>query len=99
LALAGVLLGYLLIIADVRLLLAAPIATGVFALYLLLVQFGPDRAEWVRHLPPLAAASLAVVALGLASRADWFGRWRAPRLASVASLVPLGAYFSQTVIA
>ena len=99
LALAGVLLGYLLIIADVRTLLLVPFAAGIFGLYLLLVRFGPERAEWVRHLAPLAAASLAVVALTLASRADWFGRWRAPRIATVASLVPLGAYLSQTVIA
>ena len=99
LALAGVLLGYLLLILGVSRLTPILASAGIFALYLLLVRFGPDRAEWVRHLPILAAASLALVAIVLALRSEWFLRWRAPRMAGLASLVPLGAYFSQTAIA
>ena len=99
LSLAGVLLGYLLVIARAGAPIALMVGAGVFALFLLLVRFGPSRAEWVAHLPLLAAVSLALVAAVVAVKADWFGRWRAPRLAALASLLPLGAYFSQTVIA
>ena len=99
LALSGVLLGYLLIAARVGAVPSVLAGAGVFGLYLLLVRFGPERAEWVDHLPALAAASLLLVALAPIVRADWFGRWRAPRMAALASLVPLGAYLSQTVIA
>ena len=98
LALAGVLLAYVLLILRVGPVLAALASAVVFGLYLLLVRFGPDYAEWVRHLPALAAGSLALVALVLAARSGWFARWRAPRIAALASIVPLSGYFAQTVI-
>lgn len=98
LALAGILLGYILLILRVGPVLAVPAGAAVFGLYLLLVRLGPDYAQWVRHLPGLAAGSLALVALVLAARQGWFARWRAPRIAALASIVPLTGYFAQTVI-
>ena len=97
LALAGVLLGYLLIVT--RAWAAVPIAVGVFGLFLVLAHYGPERAQWVRELPLLTAASLLFVAGGVLLRPRAFARWRGPRLAALASIVPLGAYLSQTVIA
>ena len=42
---------------------------------------------------------ISIVLLAFAFRPDAFDRWRAPRLAAVASLLPIGAYVAQTMIA
>ncbi len=98
LTLAGMLLGYAMIAlrCDWR---WGPLALAlVMGLYLVLVEFSPDAARWIASLLWIAIASLALVMLALLARLGWLDRWRAPRLAGIASLVPMTAYLSQTVI-
>jgi len=98
LSLAGMVLGYAIIIAGWRRWIA-PIALAiVFALYQVLVALGPAYGRWLDGLAWLAIASLALVALVLLARARWFERWRAPRLAAIASLVPMTGYLTHMVM-
>lgn len=97
LALAGVLLGYATIafLRDWR--WTVPVFAVVLGLYLALVAIGPAYARWVTWLPWIAAGSLALVAVALLVRRGWTDRWRAPRLAAVASIVPMTAYLAQAM--
>ncbi|TGX56156.1 hypothetical protein E5A73_03395 [Sphingomonas gei] len=97
LGLAGVLLGYLLIAAQCEWRWTMPAFAIVLGLYLALVAVGPAYARWVIWLPWIAAGSLALVAVALLARRGWTERWRAPRLAALASVVPMTAYLAQAV--
>jgi len=97
LTIAGMLLGYLskaVALPGSRPLLAG----GVLALYLVMTILGPTHGLWVRGLPMIATASIAAVLLALASRPEWFDRWRGPRLALVSCAVPLTTYLLQAII-
>lgn len=98
LALAGVLLGYALIAARCDWRWALPAFALVLGLYMGLVAIGPAYARWIDWLVWIAAGSLALVAIALLIRRGWTDRWRAPRLAVVASIVPMAAYLAQAVI-
>ncbi len=97
LALAGVLLGYAMIAIRFDWRWAMPAAGAVLGLYLALVAVSPDYARWVVRLPWIAAGSLTLVLVTLLARRNWAERWRAPRLAAVASIVPMTAYLTQAV--
>ncbi len=98
-SLAGVLLAYVLmaLALDKRFVIAGYV--GVLSAYILLVSVGPRGARWAIGLPETAAVSLAIVMVAILARTGWFDRWRAPRIAAVASVVPMTAYLAQTVIA
>jgi dolichol kinase len=98
LALAGMLLGYSMIALRFDWRWGALALALVIGIYFALVEFSPDAARWVASLLWIAAGSLALVLLALLARRGWSERWRAPRLAAVASLVPMAAYLSQTMI-
>jgi dolichol kinase len=98
LTLAGMLLGYAVMAlrCDRR---WAPLALAVvLGLYLALVEFSPEAARWVAWLPWIVVGSLGLVMLALLARLGWLDRWRAPRLAAIASVVPMSAYLSQTMV-
>jgi len=99
LGLAGMLLGYLVVIArhDWRWGLAG--LAAVLAAYLAYVGMGPEQPRWVAGVPWLAAASFLLVLIFAIGRAALLERWRAPRLAAVASVVPMSAYLWQAVVA
>ena len=99
LGLAGMLLGYLVVALARTSLHVAAMFVLILVLYLALVGVGPADLRWVRALPWLAAGTLALVAVALALRRDLFDRWRAPRLAAAASIVPMSAYLYQTGVA
>ena len=98
-SLAGILLAYLLMALGLnrRYVLAGYLA--VLGTYIFLISVGPSGARWAIGLPETAAASLAIVLIALVARSTWFDRWRAPRIAAVASVVPMTAYLTQTVLA
>ena len=96
LALAGMLLAYLGLAFGRR--WAIPDYAGVYGAYLTLLAFGPDHARWIAAVEYLAAGSLALVLVTVAARPAWFDRWRAPRVAVVASLVPMTAYLVQVAM-
>lgn len=93
LGMAGMALGLLLVATGGRMLPGAALAAGVGAGYIGLLTLAPGHALASPHLPALAAASLALVALPVIARTAWFDRWRAPRLGMLANLVPFAAYF------
>jgi phytol kinase len=97
LTLAGMVLGYAIIALRCDWRWAVPAFAVAFGLYLALVEFGPARARWVAWLPWIAAGSLALVTVALLARRGWADRWRAPRLAAVATIVPMTAYLVQAV--
>jgi dolichol kinase len=70
------------------------IAAGaaLFLAYVPLVAFAPAYARWHGNVFPLAIANLALCAIACMARPAWFDRWRAPRTAALASLLPLSAY-------
>lgn len=95
-AMAGMLLGYVWIaFPALACRVLAPV--GTLGVLFVLVENGPDYARWVSSYPAIASATLALMVPCLALRSEWFDRWRAPRLAAVSSIVPLCAYFLQTV--
>ena len=98
-SLAGVLLAYVLMAMAVDRRFALAGYAAVLSAYILLISVGPRGARWAIGLPETAAASLAIVLVALVARRDWFDRWRAPRVAAVASVVPMTAYLAQTVMA
>lgn len=97
-SLAGVLLAYVLMALglDRRFVLAGYVA--VLSAYIFLISIGPSGARWAIGLPETAAASLALVLAATMARTGWFDRWRAPRVAAVASVIPMTAYLTQTVM-
>lgn len=97
LALAGVLLGYAIIALRCDRRWIAPALAVTLALYLAIVAIGPADARWVVWLPWIAAGSLALVAVAFLARRGWTDRWRAPRLAAVATIVPMTTYLAQAV--
>jgi len=72
-------------------LLLVPVA---WAAYLAVGNTGIVAAPLPRDAALLAAIALALVAAVVLTRARWFERWCAPRLALTASVVPLTAYLS-----
>lgn len=96
LALAGMLLGYLVLGFGRR--WVVPAYAGVLGAYLALLAFGPDHARWIAAVEYLAMGSLALVAVAVAARPAWFDRWRAPRVAALANLVPMTAYLVQVAM-
>lgn len=102
-SLSGVLLAYLLIAWKAGARTVVPVYAGVFYIgvlgfYIVLIAVGPAGARWAASLPQIAAASLALVLFALWQARGWFDRWRAPRVAAVASVVPMTAYLTQTVL-
>ena len=95
LGVAGFALGLLLVAIGPRPVAAVCATLAVGLAYLGLLEFAPDWALWVQHLPLLAILALGLVLVAVAARRSWFDRWRAPRLAALANLVPVSAYFLQ----
>ncbi len=98
LSLAGMALGYAIIALAYHRGLAMVMSAAVTGFYLVLITIGPAAPRWVQGLPGLAVLSLLLVATVLAIGRHRFDRWRAPRLAAVASIVPMAAYLYQTVM-
>jgi dolichol kinase len=98
-SLAGILLAYLLMALGLDRRFALAGYAAVLSAYILLIAVGPHGARWAVGLPETAAASLALVMVALVVRTGWFDRWRAPRIAAVASIVPMTAYLTQTALA
>lgn len=91
----GVATGLLLIAAAPGLwrITAAAVLGGTACLGLLF--YVPSWGGWVTGLPLVVAISTGLVLLAYLARPGAFDRWRTPRLAAVANLVPLSAYFLQ----
>jgi len=73
------------------------LAAALLATYAVLQRIAPARAGWHPDLVPLAAVTLILCLAAHALFPRWFDRWRAPRVAIVASLVPLPAYLWMTL--
>jgi phytol kinase len=97
LTMAGTLLGYLWIAlpsAGCRM-----VATVAFPFaFLAFLSVGPGQGRWVEGMPMLATGSLALVATACAFSPEWFRKWRGPRIAALASIVPMTAYLLQAGI-
>lgn len=97
LTIAGMLLGYASFAASTRWTML-PIAGCVLTLYAAMVTYGPGYGLWVDHLPTVACLSMLLVAFAIGNVPGWFDRWRGPRLALVASAVPLSTYAMQAIL-
>ena len=97
LTMTGMVLGYVWI-AFPKSWIRCGATVAAFCAYLVLAGMGPSYADWVTFLPGIAAVSISLMALLLIRHVRWFARWRAPRLAATASIVPMSAYLLQTVI-
>lgn len=91
----GLALGLLLVGTPARTVAMLGITLAAGLAYLALLRLAPDYATWVRHLPALVIGSFGLVLIVVAARRRWFDRWRAPRLALLANLVPVSAYLLQ----
>lgn len=89
-------LGLLLVAIGPRLLWSLMATVAVGLAYLGMLRLAPGYSLWVRELPGVAALALGLVLIAVLLRKAWFDRWRAPRLALLANVVPLSAYLLQT---
>ena len=94
LGMAGLVLGLLLVGVERRWWLAIAALGLVAAAYFLLLEFAPSYAVLVDDLPLIAGGSLIAVILVVSAAPKLFDRWRTPRLAVLANVVPLGAYLA-----
>lgn len=92
LGMAGIVLGLLLIGCGERMFLAL---FGIFAVtlgYFALLQYAPSYSVSDARLPWIVLGSLLLVIAVVSLKTEWFNRWRTPRLAALANIVPLGGY-------
>ncbi|PSJ43367.1 diacylglycerol/polyprenol kinase family protein [Allosphingosinicella deserti] len=97
LAMTGILLAYVMIALGCDRRWALPAYVASLALYAGLIAVGPAYGRWVLWANWIAALSLALVLVTLLARSGWTERWRGPRIAAVASIVPMTAYLTQAV--
>lgn len=99
LTMAGIALGYGLLALGGRTAAALALAVVANAAFCAFAFNAPHPWPPAPAFAWVASASLALVTFAALSFPDLFRRWRASRLALVASLIPLGAYFQPWVIA
>jgi hypothetical protein len=92
LGMAGLVLGLLLIGLTKRWFVALCAVIAVTSGYFALLEFAPAYSISVAHLPWIAAVSLPLVIATVWIQPGWFDRWRTPRLAVLANIVPLAGY-------
>ncbi len=73
------------------------LAAALLAAYGGLLRIAPEHARWHPDLLPIAGATLLASAVAHAVLPRWFDRWRAPRVAAAASLIPFSAYLWMTL--
>lgn len=76
--------------ANLSALLA--LAAALLAAYGGLLRIAPEHARWHGDLLHVAGATLLACWAAHAVLPRWFDRWRAPRVAALASLLPFSAY-------
>ena len=95
---AGTVLIYVAITADRNPLVVLAAGAAVLAVHAATVALSDPEKQWHGDLVPYTIASLALCALVATLRPGWFDRWRAPRAAGVAVVVPFATYLGKVLL-